>query len=929
MKLLFSIAVSFCAALCFSVEAQTNIIWPNDECAFATPISGSGAFGFDTSSTFVTTSLPPLPATCPDCTCSTQFIGIANDIWYLWTATCSGPVEMMTGTQNDPAAQCNLDTVLAVYNTPCPSPPTFAPIVCCDDTCAQVGNTCDLASYVKFDVECGEQYLIRLGSKPGTPGGAGTLKINCLGAECPAPPEQVCDDCCGAKPQFEDPFYQANYSGQIAVMTANDDASGPSFSPVVTIFNLQCSNPPPTPGQEWNAAAGGPTTTFRYSGPSGLEWTKNQLGSVFGVTLDDQGNIYVAHSGIYGVLGGSPFSCDGLSTAIGNAGSTLPNTSTSVFRIPGGSGIPEVFVNLPGGSQNDTDPGLGNINFDCEHDEFFVSHFGDGRIYRISTAGTILGWYDHATNTIGVGAIPDPTGPYTDFVPLGERVWAVQAHQGRLYYSVWSQNKDVFQPTAAVGPAPNRIWSIALTPGAGGDFVAGSRQQEIQPPIHPGSAYFPATLAASSPVSDITFSPSCRMLLAERDMSMNNCTLAHGARALEYQFTGSWTPTNYRGGYGYEIGDTANLNGTNSTGGADYDFAPTDTCAAGRLWVTGDALVPTSGGTVYGLTGLETSTPLGTTNLLSLHVDYNGSYVGFPFDKSKQGDVEVPCPAGQACLEITDEQILCQTDAGGGVNGCYTYTFTVTNNSGQTAYYVLLPDQNITPNIITLNPPLAVGQGAVVSATICNVSPGEPYCFGMILANEKLSACCAVERCIDIPTCICFQSPELTVHCTATANAYSLTFTLQNLTPDVIEHLFLFPPLPPDPNSNMTIGPNYFDIPSMPPFASTGPHTATLNFPTPPGEGDEICIRISMHNSNLLQCCSKVLCFTIPPCPKRSSCVGDINDDGSVNVDDLLSVLNAWGLSSSDADIAPTPFGDGVVNVDDLLLIINNWGPCD
>src|SRR5215510_9446400 len=32
--------------------AQSNVIWPNDECAFATPIAGDGSWQFDTSSPF-------------------------------------------------------------------------------------------------------------------------------------------------------------------------------------------------------------------------------------------------------------------------------------------------------------------------------------------------------------------------------------------------------------------------------------------------------------------------------------------------------------------------------------------------------------------------------------------------------------------------------------------------------------------------------------------------------------------------------------------------------------------------------------------------------------------------------------------------------------------------------------------------------------
>ena len=55
---------------------------------------------------------------------------------------------------------------------------------------------------------------------------------------------------------------------------------------------------------------------------------------------------------------------------------------------------------------------------------------------------------------------------------------------------------------------------------------------------------------------------------------------------------------------------------------------------------------------------------------------------------------------------------------------------------------------------------------------------------------------------------------------------------------------------------------------------------------------------------------------------------GDITGDGNVNVDDLLAVINGWGVCGNPcpADIAPAPSGDGIVNVDDLLMVVNNWG---
>jgi hypothetical protein len=56
-------------------------------------------------------------------------------------------------------------------------------------------------------------------------------------------------------------------------------------------------------------------------------------------------------------------------------------------------------------------------------------------------------------------------------------------------------------------------------------------------------------------------------------------------------------------------------------------------------------------------------------------------------------------------------------------------------------------------------------------------------------------------------------------------------------------------------------------------------------------------------------------------CDDSMSC--DINDDGVVNVDDLLLVIAAWGpCPGCDADVN----GDDTVGVDDLLLVIACWG---
>jgi hypothetical protein len=56
----------------------------------------------------------------------------------------------------------------------------------------------------------------------------------------------------------------------------------------------------------------------------------------------------------------------------------------------------------------------------------------------------------------------------------------------------------------------------------------------------------------------------------------------------------------------------------------------------------------------------------------------------------------------------------------------------------------------------------------------------------------------------------------------------------------------------------------------------------------------------------------------------EASCTGDVNNDSSVDVTDLLIVVGAWGDPGGIADVNE----DGTVNVSDLLLVVDAWGPC-
>lgn len=57
----------------------------------------------------------------------------------------------------------------------------------------------------------------------------------------------------------------------------------------------------------------------------------------------------------------------------------------------------------------------------------------------------------------------------------------------------------------------------------------------------------------------------------------------------------------------------------------------------------------------------------------------------------------------------------------------------------------------------------------------------------------------------------------------------------------------------------------------------------------------------------------------------------DINQDGVVNIDDLVAIITHWGECPPEAnpcmgDVTPEPDGDRAVNIDDLIKVITEWG---
>ncbi|MFO0974006.1 MAG: LamG-like jellyroll fold domain-containing protein [Phycisphaerae bacterium] len=141
----------------------------SDACSTAQPISGSGTFVFNT----LGATTGPEGQSNQNCT----FAGSSNilkDVWFCWTADCDGLALIST------CGQTTMDTKIAFYvGCVCPTPPPTPPALCCND------DGCGVQTVISCEVQCGHQYLIQLGSKPGTLPGSGTFTINCSGTPCP------------------------------------------------------------------------------------------------------------------------------------------------------------------------------------------------------------------------------------------------------------------------------------------------------------------------------------------------------------------------------------------------------------------------------------------------------------------------------------------------------------------------------------------------------------------------------------------------------------------------------------------------------------------------------------------------------------------------------------------------------------------------
>src|SRR6185503_4681767 len=288
------------------------------------------------------------------------------------------------------------------------------------------------------------------------------------------------------------------------------------------------------------------------------------------------------------------------STVYGNFGAFTfgPDGGGAVYRLDGvsgnidpwmttGTGVVGTNTLLNSAPAGVTPPGLGDICYDSVFNQFFVSNFADGRIYRVKTVA----------NQGIVQAVNDPFLPYPysgspTFAPLGERVWAVhvatipifvnrltQAMKRVLLFSVWLRDNGrqntpwpASWPLTLLSAANNAIFSWEMD-SQGALVAGGPRLYCVMPYLKDG-----VSLGYSNPVSDIT-SLGASIYFAERTIGANYGQVGSGhlARVLRLNafpnkagvvvITGppfQWPdPFDYR----YRVGDWASPRGWNCAGG--------------------------------------------------------------------------------------------------------------------------------------------------------------------------------------------------------------------------------------------------------------------------------------------------------------------------------------------------------------------------
>ncbi len=866
-----AIVVSALSLLAATVHAAPQA---TDGCSAPFQASGDTVVNFDFAGSQPTSGVLGAP-------CVTQPVDSVHDLWVCYRSECNGIVEIST------CGLTTLNTIIAVYEpSACACPDSQLPIRCCND------DGCGKQSLVRCEMSCDRTYMIRIMIRTNEPLGNGQVSFTCTGAPCPkdtglTAPE--CRECCGARPPLVDGLPQPFAPGQVTAVTMGRQDGPAGNIGVLRLVDTGDQSLAPTVGSGslWN--------TQTYADP---QWDLASLGSIFGVTFDGQGNIFVAHSVVYnndlmGSLGVSPAG-DGRG---------------AIYRIDGTTGAPSLWRTLPQAAGSGAAVGLGNLDFDCERDCLFATDLEDGRIYSINATTGAISAFDHQTNSIeaesstgngnAIAEGPNPGGASSEpagFVGFGNAPYAVKMAGDRLYYSVWENPSTTGQT----------IWSVEVDPI--GVFVPGTRRLEMTLPLSgtPGQV-----------VADLSFDKHCCMLLAERSLTSPTSSSAHRSRAFRACFdaaAAAWSVDQYDLGAPQQPVDWQNC-----AGGIDY----IDGALGEQSWVTGDfnpsgAFSPSF---FYGIAGMPLVNQVpGAPDIL------DGPGVDLFLSKTEQGSLDITCWATEEPCSIETDDLSCVPNADGTFS--YLWDFTIVNGSGQQADMLILSDPAFAPNNVFFLPQPLPPNGVLSLQLPIQGAPGTELCFTATLVRlGSPDPCCTVDVCITLPDCECFEEQNVDLIDLPGAGTFGLNLDIVNLESWNAEWVTLaIDPASIPAGFSADVTPDLIDVApavglggaiDVDAEATGGAISVVTNAPA----GTQLSLMVGVHTIGFHPCCFKKVQLTVPTDGGAGGNPSDLNGDGIVNAQDLAVLLAAWGSNSSSADVND----DGIVDGKDLAILLGSW----
>ena len=404
-------------------------------------------------------------------------------------------------------------------------------------------------------------------------------------------------------------FSQPLTDGMAVITHSTQFGSGPSFQ----IFQA---------GDNENAPLGSNWSTTFYTPNAAIYSQWSDIGSVFGIAIDNEKNIYLSASPIMyytatsGAAGyGGIYKVDKDDWSISN----FISTGTGINDIP------------------NTGSGIGNVCYDKFNNQLLITNLEDGKIYRYDMNGVLQSSFDPFS-------IDDNSDGFAGY---NEGIWGINVFEDQSSVKVYfSRIVDNNTPS---------IWYIELDDN--GEFSG----TEV--------FCFDVTGGLVNVVSDLTFDSQMNMYIAERGQSgftLGSGYNAHNSRGIKYKYeNNNWTLDEvlYVGAYGY---------GANTSGGvaiSDNNNVNAEENCEGYAWYSGDAL--TGCCNIYGATAIPANVGNTINNSVFVDVQDIGSAIGL--SKGAFGDIEIFTEPKESTIYIDSVLYKCknssvQLNASGGIN---------------------------------------------------------------------------------------------------------------------------------------------------------------------------------------------------------------------------------------------------------------------